>query len=106
MNEQTFPAVGGPVDAPVGRQVPERCKAGKDGECADPRCPQLRDGEPAKTSQHCPLDHDETDEDAWAWEEAEEWPDEPVCDHCGGDGMDPDCDRLLPCPACQGEQRP
>lgn len=28
------------------------------------------------------------------------------CDHCNGDGMDPDCDRLLPCPACQGEQRP
>ena len=28
------------------------------------------------------------------------------CDHCHGDGMDPDCDGLLPCPKCQGEQRP
>lgn len=28
------------------------------------------------------------------------------CDRCQGDGMDPQCDYLLPCPACQGEQRP
>lgn len=33
-------------------------------------------------------------------------PDEPVCQHCHGDGMDPMCDYLLPCPACQGEHRP
>jgi hypothetical protein len=25
------------------------------------------------------------------------------CQHCRGDGMDPDCDGLLPCPVCQGE---
>lgn len=29
-----------------------------------------------------------------------------VCDRCHGDGMDPWCDYMLPCPACQGEQRP
>lgn len=31
--------------------------------------------------------------------------DEPECKRCGGDGMDPWCDYLLPCPDCQGEQR-
>ena len=30
--------------------------------------------------------------------------DEPVCPHCHGDGRDPDCDYLLPCPLCQAEQ--
>ena len=28
------------------------------------------------------------------------------CSHCLGDGMDPWNDWLLPCPLCQGEQRP
>lgn len=30
--------------------------------------------------------------------------DEPddQCLHCRGDGMDPDCDYLLPCPDCGG----
>jgi len=27
-----------------------------------------------------------------------------VCLRCHDDGMDPDCDYLLPCPECQGEQ--
>ena len=27
------------------------------------------------------------------------------CQRCHGDGMDPWNDYLLPCPACQGEQR-
>ena len=26
------------------------------------------------------------------------------CLHCRGDGMDPDCDYLLPCPDCGGPQ--
>lgn len=34
-------------------------------------------------------------------------PDEyDICQHCHDDGMDPDCDYLLPCPVCQGEQTP
>lgn len=34
-------------------------------------------------------------------------PDEyDICQHCLDDGMDPDCDYLLPCPVCQGEQHP
>jgi len=34
-------------------------------------------------------------------------PDEyDICQHCLDDGMDPDCDYLLPCPVCQGEQQP
>jgi len=32
--------------------------------------------------------------------------DEPECERCQGDGRDPWCDYLLPCPLCQGEQRP
>jgi len=37
----------------------ESCSAAgrnSDGDCFDPRCPQLRDGEPEKTGRHCPLD--------------------------------------------------
>jgi hypothetical protein len=28
------------------------------------------------------------------------------CPQCWGDGRDPDCDYLLPCPVCQCEQQP
>lgn len=28
------------------------------------------------------------------------------CPQCWGDGRDPDAGYLLPCPVCQGEQRP
>lgn len=28
------------------------------------------------------------------------------CERCHGDGMDPWADYMLPCPVCQGEQRP
>jgi hypothetical protein len=33
-----------------------RCHASKDGECFWGRCPQIRDGEPAKSGRHCPID--------------------------------------------------
>lgn len=33
-----------------------RCAAGRDGECINHQCPQLRDGEPRSTGRHCPLD--------------------------------------------------
>ena len=38
----------------------------------------------------------------------DDYDDEPEfeCERCRGFGMDPECDRLLPCPLCQGEQRP
>lgn len=39
-----------------------RCAAGRDGECAHAQCPQLRDGEPAKTGRHCPLDNDSNED--------------------------------------------
>lgn len=39
-----------------------RCAAGRDGECNDPRCPQIRDGEPQASGRHCPIDHDEEDD--------------------------------------------
>lgn len=39
-----------------------RCAAGKDGECAHPHCPQVRDGEPAASGRHCPLDHAHEDD--------------------------------------------
>lgn len=39
-----------------------RCHAARDGECFWSDCPQLRDGEPARSGRHCPIDH-ELDED-------------------------------------------
>lgn len=33
-----------------------RCAAGRDGDCINAQCPQLRDGEPHATGRHCPLD--------------------------------------------------
>lgn len=39
-----------------------RCAAARDGDCTNAQCPQLRDGEPAKTGRHCPLET-HTDED-------------------------------------------
>lgn len=42
-------------------------------------------------------------DDEWAEldgrDEDDDMPDD-VCLHCRGDGMDPDCDYLLPCPDC------
>lgn len=32
------------------------CHADRDGDCDWSECPQTRDGEPAKTGRHCPLD--------------------------------------------------
>lgn len=32
------------------------CHAGNDGDCSWSACPQLRDGEPASSGRHCPLD--------------------------------------------------
>jgi hypothetical protein len=49
-------ALAPPPDQPM----PERCHAAKDGECWEP-CPQLRDGEPATTGRHCPVDQWSTD---------------------------------------------
>lgn len=39
------------------------CRAGRDGECNDPRCPQLRDNEPEATGRHCPLDNDDEEDE-------------------------------------------
>jgi hypothetical protein len=39
------------------------------------------------------------------WDDRDEDFDDWVCDRCHGDGADPWTDYLLPCPACQGEQR-
>lgn len=42
------------------------------------------------------------------WYELDDDGDDPwsisagVCQHCMGDGMDPDCDYLLTCPRCLG----
>lgn len=39
-------------------------------------------------------------------DECTDYDDEPECERCHGDGRDPWNDYLLPCPVCQGEQRP
>ena len=66
------PAVGVPVERSVGRPVPERA---------------------AGCTQGCNGCDDCTDYDDRPGDE---------CLHCRGDGMDPDCDYLLPCPDCGG----
>jgi len=42
-------------------------------------------------------------EDAY-YDDRDEDFDEPVCERCRGDGMDPWCDYMLPCPDCHSEQ--
>jgi len=79
-------------------QTANQCHANRDGDCTHADCPQLRDGEPHKTGRHCPLDVSDDDS---SWLDDGDW-----CDRCNGDGRDPMTDYLLPCPACQGEQRP
>ena len=36
----------------------------------------------------------------------EDQEDDVECERCHGDGADPLCDYLLPCPICQSEQQP
>lgn len=38
------------------RLLAHGCGAGRDGECVWRDCPQSRDGEPARSGRHCPLD--------------------------------------------------
>lgn len=38
------------------------------------------------------------------WDDRDEPFDEPTCERCHVDGMDPWVDYLMPCPLCQGEQ--
>jgi len=42
--------------AEADRAAQARCHADRDGDCSWFGCPQLRDGEPAATGRHCPLD--------------------------------------------------
>lgn len=35
-----------------------RCQSDDDGHCESETCPQLMDGEPARSGRHCPLDRD------------------------------------------------
>ena len=46
----------------------------------------------------------ESERDDFYYDDASE-PDDPMCQHCHGDGMDPMTDYLLPCKLCQGDQR-
>lgn len=72
------------MDCRVGRPVPDRtCEQGCNG-CTDYDDCTDYDG--------C-TDYDDYDDE----------PDDQ-CLHCRGDGMDPDCDYLLPCPDCGGPQ--
>jgi hypothetical protein len=50
------------LDEVTGAEQPiTMCAAGRDGECAHVRCPQLRDNEPGATGRHCPLDNNTED---------------------------------------------
>jgi hypothetical protein len=46
----------------------------------------------------------DTDDDRYIDDRDEDF-DDQVCDRCHGDGMDPWCDYLMPCPLCQRESR-
>ena len=52
------------------------------------------------------LDPERADDEARYFDDRDEPGEDWVCDRCHGDGADPWTDYLLPCPACQGEQRP
>jgi hypothetical protein len=54
--ERAAPAAAGTLAKPL-----TSCAAGRDGECGHTQCPQLRDGEPAKSGRHCPLDNRDDD---------------------------------------------
>jgi hypothetical protein len=41
----------------VANEVLTRCQSDGDGDCMHGKCPQSRDGEPAATGRHCPLDN-------------------------------------------------
>ena len=59
----------GPID--IQRWI-ESCHAARsDGECIAPSCPQLRDGEPARSGRHCPIDD---------WDTVDEWEAPPKLD--------------------------
>ena len=45
-NDQTGTRKRGPLS---------HCAANKEGDCSHPDCPQIRDGEPAKTGRNCPV---------------------------------------------------
>lgn len=49
---QTNESAGAPL---LPRRNYGNCMAGEDGDCDHKDCPQLRDGEPAKTGRSCPL---------------------------------------------------
>lgn len=48
---------------PTNTTVAETCHADRDGDCHSPNCPQLRDGEPARSGRHCSLDIPEADDE-------------------------------------------
>ena len=57
MTESSY--INNPDQQPVAwAELPKlpRCQSGSDGECWFDGCPQIRDGEPAATGRHCPLD--------------------------------------------------
>jgi hypothetical protein len=56
---QEIAAAGRAVGLPP-EQVGRYCQSMRDGDCRWEHCPQERDGEPARSGRHCPLDlHEE-----------------------------------------------
>ena len=70
---------------------------------------KMQPNTPAAVGPHeCPVGRPETQrtcaQGCNGCDECTDYEDEPddQCLHCHGDGMDPDCDYLLPCPDCGG----
>lgn len=54
INEESKIRIGELLES--AEQKTDDCHGARDGECSWELCPQNRDGEPAKTGRHCPLD--------------------------------------------------
>ena len=92
-----------PEDAPEG----PLCHAGKDGDCTWEHCPQIRDGESARSGRHCPIDLrcDRCEESPLKCRcpKAEDAPEGPKVEHrCGVRGFPESGDD---CPGCERDDR-
>lgn len=56
--EEAIAAVSGRIRPYLAKKGSlKTCAVGRNMDCSDARCPQIRDGEPTKTGRHCPLPH-------------------------------------------------
>jgi hypothetical protein len=69
-------------EGPFTIAAPQRCAADRDGDCTHGGCPQLRDGEPARTGRSCP----HVTGSSGALDDAAQLARVKACPVCKGDG--------------------